>query len=268
MKDLKELVINISEGESAAHSYIIEGKSGSARDSFLMKLLSGLECLEDEVMKRPCGSCAACMQTEALSHPDIVYMQKSGKRGYRTEDAAAFMERLCMRPYGRFLIGVIDDAELLNETVQNKLLKTLEEPAQDVIIILLTSRSDELLGTVRSRCSLIRMDEYSGFASAEDEKASEELKEGVALMLPKTGDFCGFREFIEKNIKTAEDAVEYIGLVEEELRTLMGSGASDIGICASGIEEAEKTAMDIGRGMDKSKALKRLFLELGERSYK
>lgn len=268
MKNLKELVINISEGESSAHSYIIEGRNGGARDSFLMKLLAGLECTEGEVMKRPCGNCPSCMQVYAHSHPDVVYMQKSGKRGYRTEDAAAFTERLCMRPYGRFLIGVINDAELLSETVQNKLLKTLEEPPRDVKILLLTSRSDELLGTVRSRCSLVRTEEFGGYAEPEDEKTSEEMREGVSFMLSRTENFCDFREFIDKKIKTAEDALEYIGLIEEELSALMGSGQADTGSCAFAIEEAEKTAMDIGRGMDRSRALKRLFLDLGEKSYK
>ena len=164
MKDLKNLIENISEGESSAHAYIIEGRSGSSRNDFLMTLISGLECLNENMQSRPCGRCDACVQVAARTNPDVVYMQKSGKTGYRSEDAIAFTERLSMRPYGRYLIGVVDEAETLSETVQNKLLKTLEEPLKDVLLFLLTSRGDELLSTVKSRCSLIRINEYEGYS--------------------------------------------------------------------------------------------------------
>ncbi|MBR2674949.1 MAG: hypothetical protein IKE52_05785 [Mogibacterium sp.] len=260
MKEIKELIRNIAEGESSAHAYIIEGKSGSKRNEFLLALVSGLECQNENIETRPCGRCAACVQAAALTSPDIVYMQRSGKSGYRSEDAIAFTERLGMTPYGRYLIGIINEAEALSEIVQNKLLKTLEEPLEKVLLILATSRSDELLATVRSRCSLVRIDEYEGYSGSEESASSEEMAEGAAQILSKEGSFYQFREFTEKNIKSTEDAAEYIGLVEERLRNMMREGA-EICVLANGIEAAERTAMDIGRGMDRQKALKRLFLE-------
>lgn len=259
MRKLNELIGNISDGSSSAHAYIIEGQNSGARDAFVRELISGLECREKSLQNRPCGRCDACIQTAALTNPDVVYMQKSGKSGYKSEDAASFTERLGMRAYGRFLIGVINEAELLSEIVQNKLLKTLEEPLEKVILLLATSRSDELLSTVRSRCSLIRIDEFEGYSGSGDTEASEEIKEGVDLILSSDSDFYRFREFTEKNIKTSEDASSFIGFVEERLHDMMRDGF-DIRGCAEMIEASEKTAMDIGRGMDKNKALKKLFL--------
>lgn len=266
MKKLKDLIKSISDGGSSAHSYIVEGRSGKRRDDFLMRLVSCLECTDADVNNRPCGNCPACKQAAARTSPDIVYMQRSGKSGYKVEDAVSFTERLGMRPYGRYLIGVIDEAELLSEILQNKLLKTLEEPLDNVILLLSTSRSDELLSTVRSRCSLIRIEEYDGYLGTEDERSSEEMKEGVMLMLSEGRTFHKFREFAEKHIKTTEDAVEYIGLLEEDLREKMLSGAAKTDRVTDSIEAAEKTAMDIGRGMDKNKALKKLYLEFEGRS--
>ena len=259
MKELKDLIKSISDGSSSAHAYILEGGAGSRRDEFLMSLVSGLECLDDNPEGRPCGHCSACIQAAAFTNPDVIYMQKSGKSSYKSEDAVAFTERLGMRPYGRYLIGVISEAEALSEIVQNKLLKTLEEPLEKVMLFLLTSRSDELLSTVRSRCSLIRIDEFEGYAGSGGSEVSEEMKEGVDLMLSSDSDFYRFREFAEKNIKTADDASLFIGFVEERLHDMMRDGL-DIRNCVEMIEASEKTAMEIGRGMDKNKALKKLFL--------
>ena len=89
MKNTKDLVKSISEGSSAAHAYIVEGPSGSSRENFIDDIIKGLECLEI----------------------DIVRMQQSGKTGYKVEDAAALTERLGMRPYGKYLVGIIDNAE-------------------------------------------------------------------------------------------------------------------------------------------------------------
>ena len=85
-------------------------------------------------------------------------------------------------------------------------------------------------------------------------------------MLSEGRTFHKFREFAEKHIKTTEDAVEYIGLLEEDLREKMLSSAAKTDRVTDSIEAAEKTAMDIGRGMDKNKALKKLYLEFEGRS--
>jgi len=262
VKDIKSLTANITGGSGRAHAYIIEGKSGSARDEFIKYMLSALLCREEDAYLRPCANCDACVQVAAATSPDVVYMMKSGKTGYKVDDATQFMTRLSMRPYGRYLIGVIDDAELMSEVIQNKLLKTLEEPLDDVIILLATGSSDELLSTVRSRCSLVRMQEYEGY-SHEDLAYSENLMSGAAMLIAGSAAFHEFRDFLDKQIKTNEDALALIGIAERSLQRSMSAGKA-ISLCADRIEKAERTAMEISKGMDKSKALKRLFLEINE----
>lgn len=262
MKDIKSLTANITGGSGRAHAYIIEGKAGNSREEFVKYMLSALLCREEHADMRPCGVCDACVQVAVSTSPDVVYMMKSGKSGYKVDDATQFMTRLSMSPYGRYLIGVIDNAELMSEVVQNKLLKTLEEPLEDVIILLATGSSDELLSTVRSRCSLIRMQEYEGY-SHEDLAYSEDLMSGAAMLIAGSAAFYEFREFTEKNIKTNEDAFALIAIAEKSLQRSMNAGKA-VSLCADRIEKAEKTAMDISKGMDKSKALKRLFLEINE----
>ena len=239
MRKLSELVQSIVAGQDRAHAYIIEGKSGESRSRFIKDLTAGIGC---PVM-------------------DIVRMDKSGKNGYKTEDANAFAERLGMSPYGNYLIGIIEDAEQMSEVVQNKLLKTLEEPEPRVLIFLSSSRGSELLGTVRSRCSLVRVQEFDGYADDAEDHRSEELMSGVMMLLTQRGAFYEFREFLEKNIKTQEDALGFIAASEERLRKSM-TERKGINLCADMIETAEKTSMDIIKGMDKSRALKRFYMEL------
>ena len=256
---LNAIIKSIAGGSSSAHAYIVEGRSGSGRDDFIKKLSMGLECRCVDISSRPCGVCDACRQVAAGSSMDIVRMQMSGKTAYKTEDANAFSSRLDMGAYGRYLIGIIDDADSLSETVQNKLLKTLEEPRPDVILLLGTSNPDHLLGTVRSRCSTIRLGtEQDGPDEAEDEK-TDALK-AAAELLGGEGAFCEFREAVEKCVKTRSDALMLIDLAEEGFRERMMSGDMPAAM-ADRLELCEKARADIARDMDRNKALKRLRLE-------
>ena len=255
-RTVNSIIKNITGGQNSAHAYIIEGRAGSAREGFIRQLAMGLECLDPDVSARPCGRCESCRQVAAGSSMDIVRMQMSGKTGYKSEDASAFAGRLDMGAYGRFLIGIIDDADSLSETVQNKLLKTLEEPRDNVIILLCASNPDHLLSTVRSRCSVIR--------PADDMQADEKSKGIRALSeMYVSGDegFYAARDSIEKNIKSGDDARSLIEAVEDLLREKM-KNSGDPQAWAMMIENCERVSADMETGMDRTRALKRLWLEL------
>ncbi len=257
---LNAIIKSIAGGSSSAHAYIVEGRSGSGRDDFIKKLSMGLECRCVDISSRPCGVCDACRQVAAGSSMDIVRMQMSGKTAYKTEDANAFSSRLDMGAYGRYLIGIIDDADSLSETVQNKLLKTLEEPRPDVILLLGNSNPDHLLSTVRSRCSTIRLQASQEDADGTESEKTEALK-AAASLLGGEGAFCEFREALEKSVKTRSDALMLIDQTEEGFRERMRSGDMPAAM-ADRLELCEKARADIERDMDRNKALKRLRLEL------
>ena len=238
MRDIAELIANIKSGQSSAHAYILEGSPKNARDAFIEELLAGL----------------------GVHGLDIVRMEMSGKSGYRAADAGAFCERLEMGAYGDHLVGLIDDGDSLSEVVQNKLLKTLEEPRPKVMIIVGAANRDSLLSTVRSRCSVLRLSDYAE-AADEDERDTEGLRKAAALMSDAQAAFYEFRDAAEKSVKSRSDALTVIDLLEDSLREQMLSG-TEPAKAAQRIEAAERTRMDIEREMDKNKALKRLFLEL------
>ncbi len=239
MRDIVELIENLRSGESAAHAYILEGRSRDIRNKFIDELVSGLGC----------------------SSLDTVRMDMSGKTSYNVKDASAFSERLTMGAYGSFLAGIIEDADSMSEIVQNKLLKTIEEPHSSVVLLLGTSNPDHLLSTVRSRCMTVRVSDY-GFEEEDDEEvARRDEIEAAASLMDGGHPFYEFREAANKCVKSKSDALLLVDVLEDTLREAMLSG-EDAAAYAKRIELAENTRADIERDMDKNKALKRLFLEL------
>lgn len=244
---------------SSAHAFIVEGRAGETRDRFVLDFIKGLNCECDDENARPCNTCSSCRQIEAGTSMDIIHMEKSGKTAYKVEDAAALMERLGMGSYGRHIIGVVDEADLLSESIQNKLLKTLEEPEDGAVIILATANRDNLLKTVRSRCNIVRISDYEGYSDGDAQpEISEDIRDLANALIGKTK-FYEARAAIDKKIKSQEDAIALLGIMEDACRDVMINKDPS---WAGKIELIETARMDIYRGMQYGKALKRLFLEL------
>ena len=273
-QELGRLVMSIADGTRAAHAFVIEGAAGEARRDFVNALAQGLECTSPDEGARPCGICPACRQVAAGTSLDVVHMQKSKSSGktaresYKVDDASEFIERLNMGAYGRYLIGIIDDADSLSEVIQNKLLKTLEEPGPQTLILLAASNRDNLLSTVRSRCSDIRL---SDMGMPEEELAPGEESDYSDLIRMLEDRRCRFHEFratLDKKIKSKEESLAFLDQFEDDLRQQMASMAGHpadraaLQNVAQGIELAAVTRMDIRREMAYGKALRRLFLEL------
>ena len=136
---------------------------------------------------------------------DVHRMERDDGAGYKVRDAERFQEQLAMNPYGSRAVGIIPDAELMSEVVQNKLLKTIEEPAPGTVIFLICGNREALLPTVRSRCVLLPFD-------------AETDEPGAAADIIAPGDtfFYEFRKYIDKEIKTRDDALAYLGRIDRK----------------------------------------------------
>jgi DNA polymerase-3 subunit delta' len=243
-----------------AHAYIIEGPPGRERDAFVKEFVKSILCENTDADGRPCGVCPVCRRIEIGSHEDVFEMERSGKNEYVVADSAGFFERLRMSPNGDRNIGIVNDAELLSEIVQNKMLKTLEEPFPGTVIILAVRNRAGLLDTVRSRCVLLRMPASSDGTSGE--RADADLSEAheLASMWKDRCFFCDVRAFIDKNMKERADALVFLDVLEEEVRGEMLEGDPD---APSAVERIEQARKDVLRGMGHKQALKRLYLEIG-----
>src|SRR5262245_4454185 len=152
-----------------AHAYAFVGPSGIGKERFALELAKCLLCEKHtDAQLESCGECPSCQQVAAGTHPDLLKIAiLEGKRELVVEqfigDKARGIrgkEGLChdvsLKPMsGRRRVALIDDAELLNDESANALLKTLEEPPPNSVLILIATSADLLLPTIRSRCQVV-----------------------------------------------------------------------------------------------------------------
>ena len=130
--------------QTVSHAYLVCGEDDDLRASFLT-----LACLRI-LCPTACGECDTCRTVLNGNHPEIIRLDGNDK--IKVEDLKAVTDELYIRPaIGDKKIFIIDNADLLSPQVQNKLLKTYEEPPAYLIIFLAAKHENSLLQTVRSR---------------------------------------------------------------------------------------------------------------------
>lgn len=138
-----------------SHAYIISGEVDSGKKMIARAFATTLQC--EEGKSSPCNKCQSCIQAASGSHPDIVEVTHE-KADIITVDEIReqLINSMSVKPYkGRYKVYIVPDAHLMNAAAQNAILKTIEEPPEYGVILLLTSNLDKLLPTVQSRCVLL-----------------------------------------------------------------------------------------------------------------
>lgn len=104
-----------------------------------------------------CGECASCRRIARGVHADVLIVEPGDSGSIKVDQVRDAIERAAYRPFeGRRRVVIVDEADALMPEAQNALLKTLEEPPPASVFVLVTSRPDVLLPTVRSRCQHLR----------------------------------------------------------------------------------------------------------------
>ncbi len=154
--------------ERLASTFLFVGPPGIGKRAVAEKLAQALLCQEVPARElAPCGTCAACLQVVAHTHPDLTIIDKPADKSFIPlsmfvgDDAHRMREGLChdisLKPFmGGRKVAIIDDADYLNEESANCLLKTLEEPPPNSVLILIGTSADKQLPTIRSRAQTIR----------------------------------------------------------------------------------------------------------------
>ena len=112
---------------------------------------------------KPCGRCPACIRALSGNHPDIIHVTHEKDTVLAvSEIREQVVGDTAIKPYyGPYKIYIIPQAQLMNENAQNALLKTIEEPQEYVLVLLLTDNAEWFLPTIKSRCIRIRMADRS-----------------------------------------------------------------------------------------------------------
>lgn len=157
--DAKRLFKAQIQQDKPGHAYILNGEDGSGKTMLAEAFAAGINCEAGE--GRPCCQCHSCKQAMSHNHPDIIYLdlyednkKKTKKKSYGVDDIRNKINATVdIAPYnGRYKVYIIDDAQAMGVESQNALLKTIEEPPEYVIILLLTNNAGSFLQTIISRC--------------------------------------------------------------------------------------------------------------------
>jgi DNA polymerase-3 subunit delta' len=157
---LIELLSRSTAGGTLPPSLLFVGPSGIGKRLTAIAVAQSLNCqaaIDWQLATDACGRCNACTRIARGVHPDVVVVEPGDSGTIKIDQVREVVDRAMYRPFeGRRRVVIIDQADALVAAAQNALLKTLEEPPSSSMFILVTSRPDVLLPTVRSRCPELR----------------------------------------------------------------------------------------------------------------
>lgn len=129
-----------------AHSYMLISEDKETLDNFVAVMLQTIYCKKHEA----CGECDECLRLEHHNNPNVYFLKKD--TSIKVDDIKELINDTAISAIEKnYKIYVICNAESMNEASQNKLLKTLEEPTEGVIIILAVQSESNMLQTIKSR---------------------------------------------------------------------------------------------------------------------
>ena len=148
---LKQRLTAAIEKDELAHSYLISGPAGSGKHTLVKLLAAAMECTGQG---KPCLRCPQCRKVMEDIHPDLITVDDDEHKTIPVSLVRSTCSDLYIRPNeGRKKIYIFPRAQDLNDQGQNALLKCIEEPPAYGVFILVAERADELLLTIRSRCT-------------------------------------------------------------------------------------------------------------------
>jgi DNA polymerase-3 subunit delta' len=137
-----------------AQAYLISGPAHIGKTTLARALALALNCTS---AVRPCGQCRSCQLIAADKHPDVQLIEPAGSH-VKINQVRALQHDLALSPVaGKFRVAIFDQFETATIEAQNALLKTLEEPAAYVVLVILAADPELLLPTIVSRCQAIAL---------------------------------------------------------------------------------------------------------------
>lgn len=162
-----------------APAWIFAGPAGVGKRLCAITLAKASNC--ERADGDSCGRCAACYKIAAGDHLDVKFVAPDGAF-IKVAQVRQLVEEAQYRPFeGRRRVFIIDPADTMNETAANALLKTLEEPSQDALLVLITDKLHALLPTIRSRCQIqlfapLKTEEVEAFLRRFDGRAEADIR--------------------------------------------------------------------------------------------
>lgn len=266
------------------HGYIIEGKEADAQ-RLANAFISAALCEQHD--GDACGKCAACRKVADGNSEDVIRIKKTGK-SVKTDQIKNMIARTIQKSYtGNRRFIVISGADSMVMEVQNRLLKTLEEPPEGITIILIAENTESLVPTIRSRCQMLKMfsDGIEHNQSVDEKFRQNALSAAAGILMGRPvysiwddiSKFTSSREAASGFISIAETFYRDVLIAEYDpagrLRLNTDSSMliekckrrTDAGQLAAAIESTETAAKDLAYGISAGRAVKYMIFNIQEK---
>ncbi len=152
---VKDVLVAALQRSRIGHAYLFSGPRGVGKTTTARLLAMAVNCEHKDPTKRPCGVCESCTLVRAGNHPDVIELDAASNNS--VEDIRDLREKVRLSSMrGGKRVWVLDEAHMLSRAASNALLKTLEEPPENLVFILATTEPEKLPPTILSRCQHFR----------------------------------------------------------------------------------------------------------------
>ncbi len=153
---VKTLLSNSIQANNVLHSYLFVGSDGIGKFLFAKEFANMILCNSEDFLTKPCKHCTSCIQFSSDNHPDFMVIDLEDGKNIKIEQIRYLQEKIAEKPIvSSKKVYIINNSDFMTKEAQNCLLKTLEEPPEYAIIILVLSNENKLLNTIISRCTKI-----------------------------------------------------------------------------------------------------------------
>ena len=158
-KNIIQYIGNAVKTDKVSHAYIMNGEKGAGKKLLANLFAMSLQCQNREEDGDACGKCQSCKQAMNHNQPDIIKVTHEKPNTISIDDIREQVNNdIVIKPYSsRYKIYIIADADMMSVQAQNAILKTIEEPPEYAVIMLLTENAETLLPTIRSRCVMLKL---------------------------------------------------------------------------------------------------------------
>ncbi len=202
---VRDNFIHSIESKRLAHAYLFYGAEGNGKTAFAFELAKAVNCISDQEI--PCNNCPSCQKINSFNHPDIKYvfpissqeksdrirelyklkaknpyaaLPVSGHLNIAIDDIRTLKNEAKYAPYeAKKRVFIINGTEYFSREAANSFLKLLEEPPENLMLVLTCNDLFSLLDTIRSRCQLIHFNQFNDNQAMEIINKYREVDEDI-----------------------------------------------------------------------------------------
>lgn len=149
-ENIKNILSNNINTKNILHSYLFIGEDGIGKKMLAKEFAKAILCTSEN--NKPCNICKSCVEFNTNNNANFNLINEEGS-AIKIEQIRNVQIKIAEKPINsNYKVYLINEAELMTQEAQNCLLKTLEEPPEYIVIILITSNENKVLNTIKSRC--------------------------------------------------------------------------------------------------------------------